>query len=221
MISIIRSIGFVACVGLAALGCGGGGGDGGSGSRGVRILHAGIDSAPFLLTTSAAEGTVLQTAKFSLPDQYFALPSGEQIVNAVSASGNPNFSFSMPKDRPARQSILVFGSRSHSGAKAALLVDEAGEITKGMSALRVVHGVERLGTIEASAAAVAVGQGVALGSASTYVMVPAGAQQVIVKASGQGATLFNGTVDLQAGQAYSLWAVGEYNYFTVVRLVQD
>ena len=61
--------------------------------EGVRILHASVDSAPFQLASSTSTGEVLQIAKFSLPERYFGIPGGDQILNAACAKGAPVFSF--------------------------------------------------------------------------------------------------------------------------------
>ncbi|NLF26201.1 MAG: DUF4397 domain-containing protein [Deltaproteobacteria bacterium] len=222
MQNFIRTLGVLSLLSLVLFGCGGGGGGGSrSGSKGVRVLHASVDSAPFLLSTSAKEGEVLQTSKFSFADRYFALPGGEQIVSASSAVGAPVFAFTVPEDRPERQTILVYGSRTKSGVKAALLSDEWKDVPPDMSALRFVHGVEGVRSIDAAVGSVSVGQGVSVGSASLYVTVPAGPQQIVVRQSGSSSALYTATVDLLPGRAYSLLAAGEHGYFMMVRLVED
>jgi hypothetical protein len=187
--------------------------------RGLRLLQASLDSAPYTLASSASE-KILQTGRFGLPSDYVNYPSGEQIIGAASASGAPLFSFAVPLDVPARQTVLVYGSQDDSGVNAALLSDDPGEIPDGMSAVRVINGVDGAGEIRGTAGAASAGDNVPLGGASAYVYAAGGVQPVQI-ASSRGAVLFSAVVELKPGRAYSLWAAGEAGYFVAGRLLED
>lgn len=197
---------------------GGGGGGGGGGSQGVRVLHSGIDSPPYVMSL-AQGGEPLQVARFAESSRYFGVPRGQQSLNVASIKGSTVFEFEIPAERPARQSVLLYGSRSSGGARAAVLDDTAAEMPSGMCALRLVNGVEDSWELSASAGGEAVARGVRLGQASGYVLLAGGVYDAAVNHG--GSVLYRGVIDLKAGRAYSLWAAGEAGYFAVVRLTED
>jgi hypothetical protein len=205
------------CLGLAA--CGGGGGGGGS-REGARVLHGSIDSAPFVLTVSG-NPEALQASKFALPVEYSGLPGGNLLLSAASAQGSPVFSFALDAARSPRQTVLIYGSRTGSGVRANLISDDAPEIPSGLSAVRVVHAVDRIGSVDAAAGGAVLGDNVPFGSASAYALVPSGAQNVSVRGGSRGGTLCGASADFASGQAYSVLAAGEAGYLVVCRVYAD
>ena len=207
------------CLQLTACG-GGGGGGGGNGSQGARILHASLDSAPFNLTASDQPDQPLLFARFSLPVPYAGIPKGEHILTATSALGGGAFTFAVPAGHPARQSILIYGSRDISGLKAALLTDEPGEIPATTSALRLINGAEDLNTLSASAGGTSIAQNLPLGGASAYTLIGSGVHEIIAQEP-QNAPFYRGTHELLPGKAYTILVAGESRLMIATRVLED
>jgi len=112
-----------------------------------------------------------------------------------------------------RFSILL----SDDGYRSWVIPDGGKEIPEGRSAIRLVHGVSQTEELtitigEASAKATRQGRG------STYLFVPSGPQDVVIRGTKVGERK---RFELEAGQSYTVLVGGEAGYFVTSVLSKD
>lgn len=205
------------CMGLLfplLTGCGGGGGGGTSSSSetGVRVLHAAIEGTPVEVFASGQQSPLVSAA-FSEASPRVEVDSKELVITE---RGNPSLVMGTHKiERSAgeRFSLLL----SDNGYRSWVIPDGGGDIPEGSAAIRLVHGVSQTEELtitvgEASAKAARQGRG------SSYLFVPPGTQEVVIRGTGVGERK---RFELEAGQSYTVLVGGEAGYLVTSVLSKD
>jgi hypothetical protein len=209
--------------------CGGGGGGGGGGgskssaSTGVRILHAVIDAAPADIISSAKPGEVVTTGYFSESTFYGGVPTGDQTLS-LTLHNNPavihgTSQFSVEKNH--HYSLLFYGDEFQIGFRTSIISDNPGEIPEGYAAVKIIHGLVGASMLNAVFTGGQTADGIQFGGASEYFNLPAGPATIKIRRASDGLLVSSVTSDFAAGKAYSIFAAGEIEYYSVTRILED
>lgn len=221
---------FTLCVSTMTLvACGGGGGGGGGGSSdeqrarpstGFRILHANIDLAPvdiFLGAETAARGR----ARFARASSWVDARGPQSIVLKRANTDEQVESVTINLSPDEVQSVLLYGDYNNFGLRTASIDDTLPALSAGTVAVRVIHGAVGAAQVIAQAGAETLTTGTAFGSASKYVVIPAGTSSLRVKRVADSSVLYDRVFTFQAGKAYSVLVAGDANYLATGQVLED
>lgn len=213
----------VAAAQILVSGCGGGGGGGGGAgagnlnyrpSSGVRLVHAAIDLAPAVLSTSADTSAALSSARFAVASPYVSLTRTQQTLS-VASPGAQAFSQVVSPQQDLRHTVLVYGDRESLGIRYALIEDYPGKPASSASWVRIVHAMTGASSIDASFSLAGSSHNLSasFGQASGYIEIEPGTWSVNIRRHADSALAFSEARVFEAGKAYSLVVAGEQGYF--------
>lgn len=223
MKSILKLIALSALCALSSCSSGGGDdddGDGDTGSfTGVRIIHGGLDGSPLAILIN---GTGKGDANFASAGKYQRLPEGSPAVSLVrSASSGPVLlTVEGEIDPRKKQSVIVITKGGFDSFRGALVIDEPEDLDPGLSAIRIVNGVNGSGSMNVRIGAEPVSD-IDLGTASDYVVVTPGAILIEARRSSDGELLYSGTETFDADRSYTMLITGEAGYFVVGKKINN
>lgn len=202
-------------------GCGGGGGDddssGKSSDKGLRVLLASIDTAPVDVVSGLA---VISKGAFGSDPAYSEIPSGEQILS-VTRSKRPAETLATVKatlDSSGRYSLLVSGGSINFPLSGVLLTDGPAAQDSGSSYLRIAHGLVGAQGLSLKVDGVSV-ETAAYNSASEYAKIAPGTHTITVSRESDSRVVHQGSFTAEAGESYTVFAAGELEYFSQVKIL--
>lgn len=205
---------------LSGCSSGGGGDDGGSNNSslpktGTRVINGSIDAPPFDVTIGVAP--TVTKASFSQSTGYLAQIAGSigiiiKRANTEEVISNPTITL----DEGSRKSVLFAGDYRIGEAQSFEIDDNPGELRAGFAKVRIINAVQGLRGVEAR-----VGDGdseiISLGSASSYIEVPAGS--VTFSATSQLGGVASGSFNVEENKPYSILVTGDWGYFITSSLL--
>ncbi len=216
----------VSIVIIGLLGCGGGGGGGSGGgksarpSTGLRVLNANIDLAPVEIFLGD-EASPRTKAIFSNSSDWIST-NGAQSVNLKRANTDDAVkTVSVTLKDNEVQSILLYGDLKSFGLRVSNLDDTLPVITSGNAAVRIIHGTVGAAQVAASVGATSIATSTTFGTASEYVLVPAGTSALKAKRVSDSSILYDRPFTFEDGKAYSLLLSGDTNYLAVGEVLED
>lgn len=221
MMVILRAC--IICVVLLASGCGGGGSGGGSTETGIRLLHAAIDAPPLELVLESESPTLLSTTRFLEPGVYAPVNKGPLLLRIRpvlrQTAAVPDLQFEIAASE--RRTVLIYGDTAALGLRTTLLTDRATEIPSGQAAVRLIDGVTVASALRLEIGSAPISVRAPFGTASDYVMLPAGEVSFRIEREADRRLLGSGSFLASPGQSYSIFAAGEMEYFTQFRILND
>lgn len=205
--------------------CGGGGGGEGGGENartGIRLVQGAIDVAPLDLYDSGQLAATVRQAKFAAPSLYGGLAEGGHTVIATRAN-RPADRFTSQQVTVAegdRFTLLTFGNTEGIGLRSRILKDAVPELG-GQSGVRIVHGLSGAESIVASSPAIGASQSVSFGGDSGYKLVTPGPTRISFTRAVDGKNIGSVTLDALPDEAYSIFLLGEIDYFSAIRVAGD
>jgi len=206
--------------------CGGGGGGGGGTSRpatGVRLLHGGIDVSPLEVVSGGDPTKSSGITKFGDASNYLALDTGVQIISLHRANTNEIIGqLSADVKKGELRTIIISGSRAQTnGVVVNANLGVPPQLDSSSAAIRVAHGAYGAATISAVLGSTALAQPIGFAEVSDYQVVPAGGVSVSVTRSVDGAALYSGSFDANAGASYTVFVAGEIGYYIKTSVISD
>jgi hypothetical protein len=123
--------------------------------------------------------------------------------------------------RSERRTVLIYGDTAALGLRAALLPDGASEVPSGQAAVRLIDGVTVASALRAELGSNPIAVRAPFGTASEYVLLPAGEVSFRVEREADRRFIGSGSFPAASGQSYSIFVGGEMEYFTQLRVLID
>ena len=214
-------------LGLILSGCGGGGGSGGGSGdaarpgTGFRVIQSNVDVSP---VDVLVDGNTIPAAKaeYSKASGWIA---GGGVKNIILARANTNESVTTTSLSLADgdvKTVLLYGDKKSFGVRVATLDDTLPTISSESAAVRIIHGAVGAAQLSATANGVLISAGTNFGAASKYIEVPVAASAPIrVRRVTDNGILFDSTIALEAGHAYSIVLSGDTNFLATGRVLAD
>ena len=210
---------------LALTSCGGGGGGNGGGSSkssstGVRVLHAAIDAPPVDTLVLGSE-EVVGTSKFAVESNYVDIGTGDVSLTLTKAKTPTEVISTVATsiEKHSRKSILLYGAKSSIGLHTVVLDDSQVDVSDDQALVRIVSGAVGTQALGVSVNGDSETSGIELGSASSYLSIPAG--EVNISISSGNHVLYSGRKTYEGGKVYTLLVAGEIGAFVRVLRVED
>lgn len=204
---------------LTACGGGGGGGGGSSSTTGVRILHGAIDGPPVELVTDTALD--FQTARYGEAGSFRELGKGQHLLTLFTARTRTTnlFSRSISNSGNQKFTVLFYGNRDALGLQAQVIAEDVPTVPAGASLVRAIHAVGGASTVDF---VVGTGSaGASFGAASPFVELAPGEHPFLVRRSADRLVLARGTVLVEEGRAYTVFAGGEAGYLVTTQVIEE
>lgn len=230
LVGHLRKIILASSLFLSACGGGGGGDDtssAGAGdataSEGIRILHAVLDEAPFVLSTSLRPGATLHTGRFAISSRYSKLSRREQTIS-LSRRETPDqtlFSLAFSADSARKQNILVYGNGITLGVAFSAFASDTALAVDGMAAVRVVHALVGAQQLKPSVSGAADILGLDFGGVSAYTAVTPGTIALSGQRVADSLAVYSGSHEVKANKSYTFLVTGEIGYFVAAAQYED
>lgn len=202
--------------------CGGGGGGGGdesSGTTGVRVLHGAIDAVPVELVTDTS--IEFQSARYGDAGGYRPLGGGTHLLTLYPAKSRSEVLLTQSVVNAGDQkfTVLFFGNRDTLGLQSTVIAEDRPEVPDNAGLVRGIHAVGGAGGLD-----FVIGSATAsttFGKASSYVDVAAGIQPFLVRRAADRLVLARGSVTVEQGRAYTVFAGGEAGYLVSTQILDE
>jgi Domain of unknown function (DUF4397) len=224
---MFRSVILIALLVTGFTGCGGGGGgddsESGNARTGIRVVHSAIDAVPVDAAVAGDDGALLTRIRFSFPSQYGEVKEGAQTISLFRAS-RPGQAISSRQITVAdgqRFTLAFFGDNLSFGLRTAIFDDTPGDYAAASGKIRVAHLATGAAELTARWSGLASSLEIPFGETSGYHDAPIGPVLVAIRRAADGQVLGSVQVNVEEGEAYSIFAVGEIGYYTALRLTED
>ena len=176
---------------------GGGGGDGGGGGRtketALRLLHGSVIGVPVDVLIG---GLLIQSARFGDVTSYVPVEKGQTVISVERANnpGTVEAALTNTFEKDTEYSLLLYATSSSGETRAVIFPEPIERPEKGFARVQVVNALEGSPSVALAVAGVST-VATPLATASGFVIVPAGLQQIVVR-DANGNTLANQPITL-------------------------